>query len=266
MSCDPLNILVPMAGHGSRFAKAGYALPKPLLPAQGLPMIEQVVRNIRPARPHRFIFIAQRAHLGLHGLDAVLRSAGPHTEVIGIDGVTEGAACTTLLARALINTDAPLMIANCDQYVAVRIDDYLAAMDDSGCDGWIMTMGANDPKWSFVRRGADGGVCEVVEKRVVSNEATVGIYNFARGADYVRATEAMIAANDRTHGEFYVAPAYNHLARAGGRIGTLNIGPDSSAMFGLGVPDDLEFFNRLPGLPTLRGRADLHSPDLVATA
>lgn len=261
MSCDLLNILVPMAGYGSRFSKAGYTLPKPLLPALGRPMIERVVQNIRPSRPHRFIFIAQRAHLCLHGLEGMLRGAGPRTEVIGIDGVTEGAACTTLLARELINTDAPLMISNCDQYVAFRIEDYLEAMDDSGCDGWLMTMGANDPKWSFVRRGPDGSVCEVVEKRVVSQEATVGIYNFARGADYVRSAEAMIAANDRTNGEFYVAPTYNYLARAGGRVGTLNIGPDSTAMFGLGVPDDLELFNRLPRLPALRSRADFECPE-----
>lgn len=249
MTAEVLNILVPMAGRGSRFARAGYTLPKPLLPAQGRPMIERVIANLRPTRPHRFIFIAQREHLLAHGLAALLQRAGPDTRVLAIDGVTEGAACTTLLARPLIDSPAPLMIANCDQYVATRIDDYLAAMDASGLDGWIMTMGAQDPKWSYVRRGADGLVCEVVEKRVISHEATVGIYNFRRGHDYVRAAQAMIDAGDRTAGEFYVAPAYNHLLRAGGRVGGHDIGPDSQAMFGLGIPEDLDFFNSLPGLP-----------------
>jgi dTDP-glucose pyrophosphorylase len=249
LKADVLNILVPMAGRGSRFARAGFVLPKPLLPAQGRPMIEVVIENIRPTRPHRFIFIAQQEHLDAHGLEPVLMRAGPGTRVIGIDGVTEGAACTTLLARELIDSAAPLMIANCDQYVATDIDDYLEAMDRSGLDGWIMTMGAHDPKWSFVRLDEQGLVCEVVEKRVVSQQATVGIYNFRRGSDYVRAADTMIAANDRTLGEFYVAPAYNHLLRAGGRVGCHDIGPDSAAMFGLGIPEDLALFNSLPGLP-----------------
>lgn len=255
MSADVLNILVPMAGRGSRFASAGYTLPKPLLPVFGRPMIEVVIDNIRPARPHRFIFIAQREHLEDHGLMPVLMRAGPDTRVIAIDGVTEGAACTTLLARGLIDNEASLMMANCDQYVATQIDDYLQAMDASGLEGWIMTMSAADPKWSFVRLGSDGLAREVVEKQVVSNEATVGIYNFRRGSDYVRAADAMVAAGDRTNGEFYVAPAYNYLLRAGGRVGCHNIGPDSAAMFGLGIPEDLLHFNRLPGVPLLRGAA-----------
>jgi hypothetical protein len=141
------------------------------------------------------------------------------------------------------------MIANCDQYVAVAMDDYLAAMDRGRHDGFLMTMTAHDPKWSFVMKDALGRVSGVVEKQVVSDEATVGIYNFRRGSDYVAAARKMIAANERTNGEFYVAPAYNHLVQAGLRLGTMNIGPDSAAMFGLGVPADLEFFNRLPALP-----------------
>jgi len=249
MPAERLDILVPMAGRGSRFAQAGYALPKPLLPAHGRPMIELVIENLRPQRPHRFIFICQRAHLQEHALAPVLRRAGANTEIIGIDGITEGAACTTLLAERFIDGAQPLMIANCDQYVAASIDDYLAAMDASGDDGFLMTMTAHDPKWSFARTGPRGEVLEVVEKKVVSNLATVGIYNFRHGRDYVRAARQMIAADDRTAGEFYVAPAYNYLVRAGQHVGHMNVGPDSAAMFGLGVPEDLEFFNRLSALP-----------------
>lgn len=249
MPAEILNILVPMAGRGQRFVQAGYPLPKPLLPAQGRPMIELVIANLRPRRPHRFIFVCQRAHLDAYALEATLRRAGPDTEIVAIDGITEGAACTTLLAEGRIDSAQPLMIANCDQYVAMSIDDYLQAMDDSGDDGFIMTMTAHDPKWSFARLGAQGEVVEVVEKKVVSDLATVGIYNFRRGSDYVAAARRMIAADDRTNGEFYVAPAYNYMVRAGLRVGQMNVGPDSRTMFGLGVPEDLEYFNRLPGLP-----------------
>ena len=134
------------------------------------------------------------------------------------------------------------MIANCDQYVDMSIDDYLAAMAERGLDGLIMTMTANDPKWSFVRLDDTDRITEVVEKQVISNEATVGIYNFARGSDFVAAADAMIARGERVNGEFYVAPVYNAMIRDGAQLGYYNIGADRAGMYGLGIPDDLDYF------------------------
>ena len=147
-----------------------------------------------------------------------------------------------LLARAMIDSDDPLMIANCDQYVDVDINAYLDSMNARNLDGLIMTMKANDPKWSFVRHDQQGRITEVVEKRVVSDEATVGIYNYRSGRTFCRAADEMISADERVNGEFYVAPAYNRMISAGQKIGFYNIGRDRAGMYGLGVPEDLEFF------------------------
>lgn len=160
-----------------------------------------------------------------------------------MDGLTEGAACSVLAAEALIANRDPLMIANSDQWVDVDIDSYLAAM--AGFDGLIMTMTANDPKWSFVALDPDGRVRMVREKEVISNEATVGIYNYARGIDFVTSAKKMIAANDRVNREFYVAPVYNYLIADGARVGTFNVGSEGGGMYGLGIPQDLEAFLRL---------------------
>ncbi|MDX5349653.1 MAG: glycosyltransferase family 2 protein, partial [Paracoccaceae bacterium] len=225
-----LNIVVPMAGRGSRFADAGYTLPKPLIEVHGVPMIQLVIANLTPSVPHRFHFLIQRAHEDQYGLAARLQGWAPGATVTPIEGVTEGAACTVLLARDRIDNDDPLMIANCDQYIDADIDAYLAAQGDA--DGLIMTMWADDPKWSFVRRDAVGRVVQVVEKEVVSNEATVGIYNFARGRDFVRGAEAMIAADQRVNGEVYVAPVYDRLIAEGARIECFDIG---AGMHGIGV-------------------------------
>lgn len=241
-----LNIVIPMAGAGSRFAKNGYKDPKPLIPVHGVPMIKLVVDNLRPAVPHRFIFICQNAHIAAYGLTEKLADWAPGSIMIGIDGVTEGAACTVLTAKQYINNDDPLMIANSDQYVDVDINAYLDAMTERSLDGIIMTMGANDPKWSFVGLDAAGAVTRVVEKEVISSEATVGIYNFAKGSDYVSAAEGMIAADERVNGEFYVAPVYNQLIKADSKIGFYNIGQDRAGMYGLGIPADLEDFLQLP--------------------
>lgn len=240
-----LNILIPMAGRGSRFADAGYPDPKPLIPVRGIPMVGLVIRNLTPSVEHRFIFVCQRDHLDRYAFDEQIARWTTNYEIIAIDGITEGAACTALLARDLIDNDDQLMIANSDQYVDIAIDEYLNLMA-AGSDGLIMTMTATDPKWSFAAVDADGHVTEVAEKVPISDEATVGIYNFAHGRDFVAGADRMIAAGKRVNGEFYVAPVYNELIEDGARIRIHNIGSEASGMYGLGIPQDLDLFLSLP--------------------
>jgi NDP-sugar pyrophosphorylase family protein len=237
-----LNILIPMAGHGKRFATAGYKLPKPLIPVLGRSMIELVIDNLRPREPHRFIFVCQQAHITDYGLDKLLRKLAPDCVIYPITQVTEGAACTVLIAREQIDNDQPLVIANCDQYVDINIDDFYK--DCRNYDGSIMTMWADDPKWSFVKYNDKNEIIGVVEKSVVSNDATVGIYYWKTGHSFVRASTEMIAANERVNNEFYVAPAYDHLIASGAKkVGVFDI---TSRMYGLGVPDDLDAFLAAP--------------------
>lgn len=237
-----INIVVPMAGRGSRFANAGYVLPKPLIQIHGQPMIRYVINNLRPNQPHRFIFLCLQEHIEKYQVDKLLKNWEPSCEVVAVDQVTEGAACTVLLAKNLINSNEGLMIANSDQWVDVDINAYLETIEAQQLVGLIMTMWANDPKWSFIRINQQHRVIEVVEKQVISNEATVGIYNFVRGADFVSAAEKMIAKDLRVNGEFYVAPVYNELIARGQVFGYFNIGRVGDGMYGLGVPADLEEF------------------------
>lgn len=237
-----LNIVIPMAGAGSRFAKAGYKDPKPLIAVHGKPMIQVVIENLRPSCEHRFVFICQNEHVEAYGLKYKLNNWAPDSEVVVIDGVTEGAACTVLKARHLINTDDELMIANSDQYADIDINRYLHRGTEAELDGLIMTMYANDPKWSYAMLGEDNLVKKVVEKEVVSNEATVGIYNFKHGKDFVVAAEEMITLDMRVNNEFYVAPVYDILIEKNARIGVFNIGSIGNGMYGLGTPADLDFF------------------------
>lgn len=237
-----LNIVIPMAGAGSRFANAGYQLPKPLIGVHGIPMIQFVIENLAPIQTHRFIFICQQSHIEQYNLAEKLQTWQPTSIVISIDQLTDGAACTVLQAKKWINNDTPLMIANCDQYIDANINHYLQTMNDQQLDGLIMTMTANDPKWSFVALNAAEEVTRVVEKQVISTEATVGIYNFAKGCDFVTAAESMITDNLRVNNEFYVAPVYNQLIKQHKRIGIFNIGKENKGMHGLGTPADLEFF------------------------
>ncbi|MHA6679789.1 glycosyltransferase family 2 protein [Enterobacter cloacae] len=244
-----LNIVIPMAGHGSRFSQEGFSDPKPFIPVAGVPMIELVINNLRPSQPHRFIFVCLQEHLARYQFRQRLETLAPECTIISLPGVTEGAACTVLEAAPFIDNDDPLMIANSDQWVDVDIDDYLSCMDNLNLDGLIMTMAAHDPKWSYVLLDNNKKVCQVVEKEVVSDEATVGIYNFRRGQDFCRLARGMIAGNLRSQGEFYVAPVYSGLYREGKTdIGTYSIGEVGAGMYGLGTPEDLAVFLKHPAL------------------
>jgi NDP-sugar pyrophosphorylase family protein len=242
-----LNIVIPMAGLGKRFLDAGYTVPKPLIPVHGKPMIQIVVENLTPKRSHRFIFICQNEHIKSYGLVALLGNLTPNPEIIGIDGLTDGQISTVLKAREFINNNQPLMTANADQYIDVAIDDYLDCMDNHSYDGMIMTMISDHPKWSYAKTNTDGFVIETAEKRVISNQATVGIFNFRHGADLIASADAMIADDARVNGEFYTCPCYNYLLAAKPvKIGIYNIGSEYDGMYGLGTPSDLDFFLKHP--------------------
>lgn len=232
-----LNIVIPMAGRGNRFAQAGYERPKPLIDVFGHPMIEYVTRNITPKCDHKFIYICQEEHLVKYGLADELNRMSPGCKIITIDHITEGAACTVLLAEKYIDNNEGLMIANSDQYVDTDINMYLSMMGDM--DGLIMTMPADDPKWSYIKYDENNLVTMVREKEVISDEATVGIYNYKHGKDFVTFAHQMIKKNIRVNNEFYVAPVYNEMIDAGKKITYCDVG---TKMYGLGIPEDLNYF------------------------
>jgi len=238
-----INIVIPMAGKGSRFKNAGYLDPKPMITINNKKMIELVVNNIKPNREHRFIFICQSQHLKETTLYTVLKNLSQNCIILEVDKVTGGAAETVLKSKEYINNESQLMIANCDQWIDIDINDYLNVLDSNQLDGMIMTMTANDDKWSYLRLNDKERVVEVREKEVISSEASVGIYNFARGQDFCAAAAKMIEDNNHSMGEFYVAPVYNYLINQNSAvIGHYNIGEEFKGMYGLGIPNDLEKF------------------------
>jgi len=234
-----LNILIPMAGHGSRFTNAGYTFPKPLIDVNGLPMIELVVRNINIDA--NYIYVVQKSHYDTYNLGLMLNSITPNCKIIKVEGVTEGAACTTLLAKHLIDNDSSLLICNSDQYVDWDSNDFMYSVANSDIDGNILVFESHHPKWSYALVDQNQLVLEVAEKKVISNLATVGIYYWKKGSDYVKYAEEMISKNIRTNNEFYVCPVYNLAINDNKKIKTTLV----KKMWGLGTPEDLDNFLRI---------------------
>lgn len=230
-----------MAGLGSRFKDAGYTFPKPLIDIGGKTMIEVVINNLTPRCEHRFIFICQKEHYEKYDLFNILKNATKNNfEIVKIDGVTKGAACTILCGINHINNDNPLVIANSDQFVEIKIDDFIEKATKNKMDGTIMTFQASHPKWSYARLDNNKKVVEVAEKKLISNHATVGIYYFKKGSDFVNAAQSMIRKDIRHNNEFYVCPVYNQLITENKNIGIYDIRPEQ--MHGLGTPEDLSHF------------------------
>ncbi len=232
-----LNVLIPMAGAGSRFEKAGYTFPKPLIEIDGKPMIQFVVDNL--ALESNYTFIVQEKHRQEYNLDILLSMiTNNDCNVIPVDGLTEGAACTTLLAKEIINNDKPLIIANSDQYVKWDSSEFMYKMQEMDVDAGILTFKSTHPKWSFAKVNSKGFVTEVAEKKPISDIATVGIYYWKKGSDYVKYAEQMIAANKRHNNEFYVCPVFNEAIADGKKVVVYDI----DKMWGLGTPEDLQKF------------------------
>ena len=250
-----INVVIPMAGQGNRFVRAGYTKPKPFIDVAGRTMIETVMANLA-LKDARYILLARKEHIEAERETAARIRALGNVEILAIDGPTEGTACTVLHARELIDNATPLLIANCDQVVEdFSCADFVADCWARGLDGSILCFQDRDrdPKWSFAKTDDSGFVIQVAEKVAISDLATVGLYLFREGSDFVAGAVDMVARNERVNDEFYTCPVYNHIIRAGGRIGIHQIRFED--MHGLGVPDDLMAYLRLIGREPQRALA-----------
>lgn len=236
-----MNIVIPMAGAGSRFANAGYAKPKPFIDVLGEPMIRRVIENLYCPNS-QFILIAREEHIEKEvSLVSNIEQDYP-ARFVSVEELTEGTACTVLFARHLINNSDPLLIANSDQLIEHSIMDFVNSLYARSLDGLIMTFRdkSRNPKWSFAEVDENNLVCRVREKEPISENATVGVYLFREGQDFVDAAIQMLIEGDRVNGEYYTCPTYNFMIDKGKRVGVYEIA--ASAMNGLGTPEDLDLY------------------------
>jgi NDP-sugar pyrophosphorylase family protein len=236
-----INIVIPMAGAGSRFARAGYVKPKPFIDIDGKPMIVRVLENLSYPEA-RFILIARTEHLQKEKDLVAWIKKNHNVSFVTTDSLTEGTACTLLYARSQIRSSTPVVIANSDQIIDIKFEDFINDAFARKLDGSILTFvdEEKDPKWSFAKLDNDNFVTEVQEKKAISSHATVGIYFFSNGEEFIESLIQMIIENDRVNGEFYTCPTYNYLIRLGRKVGIYNI--DRERMHGIGTPEDLTHY------------------------
>lgn len=237
-----VNVLIPMAGAGKRFSDAGYTIPKPFIPVYDKPMVQSVVENLSIDSKH--IFIIQKQHSIDNELQLFLESIKPGCIVIEVDAITNGPACTALLAREHINNNDPLIIVNCDQMIHdFNIDILLEFCEKNEADGILGAFISSSKKNSYMKLDPQGEVIEVKEKIVISNIATNGLHFWKYGKDFVSSAEEMIKSGERYNNEFYIAPSYNYLIKDGKKILPFFY----NLHWPIGVPDDLNKYKQLYG-------------------
>lgn len=235
-----LTVVIPMAGEGTRF-KQIYSLPKPLIAIRNKPMIQWVIRSLGMPTAN-YVMICRNEEVEKYHLRQMFKAMLPEAasvNVVTVNKLTDGAACTVLCGLELVDENSPILISNADQYMQWDPLKFLR-LAESGVDGVIPVFNSVHPKWSYIEvdHYVNGIVRRVAEKEPISQWATCGLYYYRQAKLFKDAAQKMIAADKRVNGEFYVAPVYNELIANGGKV----ISYRDLEFYGLGTPEDLEEF------------------------
>jgi dTDP-glucose pyrophosphorylase len=238
------NIIIPMAGLGERFSKAGYTTLKPFLPLGSKTMIQAVVENLN-FEGAKFSFVINTNLMTVDDLTNNLESIISDFDIYCVDELPQGPAASSMVAMEGIDLREPLIITNCDQIIEdFNYEMFLQFCQTNEADGVLGTFNSCHPKNSYVRINDFNAIVEVKEKEVVSNIATNGFHWWKSAALFRESVLAMKDASDTVNGEYYVAPSYKYLIDKG-----LKILPYwFNSHYPIGIPEDYEYYKKLRGL------------------
>lgn len=244
-----MNIVIPMAGRGSRLAGHLSGLPKPLIEVAGRPLWEWATRCLPIDSAVQVIFVILREHEESYGLSKRLKSAFPTSQVeaVVLDGVTDGQLCTVVQSKHLLHGEDSLVIFNADTWFRHDVGDFLKAADSFA--GVLGVAERPGDQWSFVRTSATGEVVEVAEKHRISGLACTGLYHFASASQFMEDARTMLAARRSINGEYFVAPVYQLMIDRGECLGTVR----AAEFFPIGTPEELVKFETRIAEPARNG-------------
>jgi len=233
-----MNIVIPMAGEGTRFPKDTYKVPKPLIEIDGIPMIQRSINSLGLNGTYHFII---RKDSYYDQVCTLLHNILPSSKIISVEETTKGPASSCLLFKDFINNEDELVIANCDQIMWWDPQLFLTTARYYRYDGLVVTYTTSTPKNSYARIDRKGFVKEIREKEVISDVSLNGIHYWRKGKYFVQSAETMIECKDTApNGEFYVGPTYNYMIEEGLKVGIHHV--PNYQHNPVGVPEDLNTF------------------------
>ena len=237
-----MNIIITMAGLGSRFQKAGYKEPKFMIKVKGKTLFEWSMMSLTDfnKQPNaKYIFIV-RKELNAHDfiLTQMEKFGNFNIKIIEIDTLTDGQATTAMLAESCWNANEEMIVYNIDTYIE---PDTMKYSDISG-EGFIPCFNAPGNHWSFVKLDKDGNAIEVREKQRISDNCTVGLYYFKSCQLYKELYNEYYSSDQNLeNGEKYIAPLYNHMINKG-LIVRISLIP-ANTVHVLGTPEEVAVFS-----------------------
>jgi len=238
-----INVVIPMAGRGTRFTSAGYTeVPKPLIDVHGAPMIQRVIENLNTYTKGKlqFHFIVYKEHINNFKVDELLYKLLPDCNIVTVAKTPQGPCASSLEAIYYINNDNPLIITNSDQIIEdLNLDKFIETADKHKLEGLVGTFDSDSPKNSYIEMdiNEEFGV-RIREKEVISKFATNGFHYWKKGSYFVSSSLEMILRNDTVNGEYYVAPSYNYLINKKYKIGKYQF----KEHYPIGIPSDLKIY------------------------
>lgn len=232
-----MNILIPMAGAGSRFFKEGFKTIKPLIKVGGRTCIDWSVSTL--GIDGNFIFVVQEKHMS--ELEPELRRIKPNCQIFTVKELTGGAVETCLAAKDAINNDVPLIVTNSDQTLWWDANAYLEHIKRENPDGDVVVFEGDSDKFSYIELDDEGRGVRLTEKVVISNNALVGVHYYRRGEDFVEASEELMKRNIRANNEFYVSLTYNMLIEKGKAVTSYKL-PLNDDFLSIGTPEQMYEF------------------------
>jgi NDP-sugar pyrophosphorylase family protein len=242
MGARKIQLVIPMAGLGSRFSDAGYTVPKPLLDIHGAHMFQVVLANLVNDFICKVVLIVPKIWNLSDDFRSLESALGIAVEVVEVEGLTDGPAGSVEMAKKYLDPSLPVVTANSDQYLDADLTEFYGDVVGGQYAGVILAMEDKDPKWSYAKVDETGKLMEVREKVVISNLATVGVYGFESASIMFDAIDRMREDEASVNGEYYVGPSYNYILTEKGGVAVTNLGPVGDIMHGLGIPRDYESF------------------------
>ena len=230
------NVLVPMAGLGSRFIKEGFKVPKQLINIKDKHLIDISLDCLNYEDCNLIFVVRDETVYNFHIDELLKKKFGDDIKIVVLDKLTDGSVCSCLYAEKYIDNDAPLVIHTLDIEFRPVFDPHM--MNDLDADGLLLTFKSNSANYSYADVDENGYVKRTAEKKAISSNACVGIYGFKKGSDFCKYSREMIAKDIRTNNEFYIAPLYNLFVDDGKKIMT----SDVDKMHVFGTPDEFHFY------------------------
>lgn len=243
----PLHIIMPMAGEGSRFAKAGWTTPKPLIELRGVPLFMRAINSVAlEGVDMKYSFIVRQEHIDNQGIDKLIKDIQPDANVFSVLKTTRGAVETCLVAESAIDDEDAIVVMDCDlEFRSVRYNELVAAAlsvpANQADGGALVSFNSDNPRYSYALVDNEGRVLRTAEKEPISNHALCGAYFFGSGRDFKRIAHQLLDDGTQGKAEFYVSLLYNYLLAEGKvvRLATME------EYYSYGTPEELLAYSTL---------------------